>query len=107
MPIPFVWHRASVAESEICNRGLWKYSRHPNYFFEWVTWCAWPLLAPATATGSLALAPPVLLLVLLTRVTGIPLAEARALQRWGDAYRRYQAVTNSFIPWPPATDSPK
>jgi steroid 5-alpha reductase family enzyme len=100
-------HRASVAESEICNRGLWRYSRHPNYFFEWVTWCAWPLLAPATATGSLALVPPVLLFVLLTRVTGIPPAEARALQRRGDAYRRYQAVTSSFIPWPPATDSSK
>ena len=94
-------------KGKTCRTGLWAWSRHPNYFFEWVTWCAWPLLAPATATGSLALVPPVLLFVLLTRVTGIPPAEARALQRRGDAYRRYQAVTSSFIPWPPATDSSK
>jgi steroid 5-alpha reductase family enzyme len=92
-------HRATAPDA-VCRSGLWRFSRHPNYFFEWVTWCAWPLLAPATPTGALAAVPPAALYVLLTRVTGIPPAEQRSLARRGDAYRQYQEQTSAFFPGP-------
>jgi steroid 5-alpha reductase family enzyme len=94
-------HRES-APDEVCRTGLWAWSRHPNYFFEWVFWCAWPFLAPLSPVGALALVPPIVLYVLLTRVTGIPPAERRAVRRRGDAYRRYQSMTSAFFPKPPA-----
>lgn len=89
---------------DVCRRGLWRYSRHPNYFFEWVTWCSWPLMAPATPIGAMTAVPAAALYVLLTRVTGIPPAEQRALARRGEAYRRYQAVTSAFFPRPPLSE---
>lgn len=84
----------------VCDVGLWRWSRHPNYFFEWLHWFAWPLLAwggPGFLVASLG---PVAMLVFLTRFTGIPPTEARALATKGDAYRAYQRVTSAFFPWP-------
>jgi cyclopropane-fatty-acyl-phospholipid synthase len=91
-------HRTTATAGEVCSTGLWRYSRHPNYFFEWLFWCAWPLLAPLSPTGTLALLPVTILYLLLTRVTGIPPAERRAVLRRGDAYRKYQQATSSFFP---------
>jgi steroid 5-alpha reductase family enzyme len=84
-----------------CREGLWRYSRHPNYFFEWLVWVAYALFALASPWGWLALACPVLMLYLLFRVTGIPATEAQAVRSRGDDYRRYQATTSAFVPWPP------
>ena len=84
-----------------CDRGLWRYSRHPNYFFEWLIWIAYALFAFASPLGPIAAACPLLMLYLLFRVTGIPLAEAQALRTRGEGYRRYQQSTSAFIPWFP------
>ncbi|MDA0334923.1 MAG: DUF1295 domain-containing protein [bacterium] len=93
-------HRHRSKSEDVCQTGLWRYSRHPNYFFEWMFWCCWPWMAPLTLPGLLAWITPVAAYLLLTRVTGIPPAERRALQRRGDLYRRYQMVTSSFFPRP-------
>jgi len=89
----------------VCNVGLWRYSRHPNYFFEWLHWWAYVLIAASAPWGWLALAGPVVMYYFLTRVTGIPPTEARAIETRGDAYRDYQRTTSAFFPWPPRRDS--
>lgn len=84
-----------------CRAGLWKTSRHPNYFFEWLIWVAFCLFAIDSRDGYLALVPPALMLYFLFRVTGIPATEAQALRTRGDDYRRYQETTSVFVPWFP------
>lgn len=81
-----------------CREGLWAYSRHPNYFFEWLHWVALAALAPADWRAWIA--PPAMLYLLL-RVTGIPLTEAQAVKSRGEDYRRYQRETSMFVPWFP------
>jgi steroid 5-alpha reductase family enzyme len=86
---------------EVCRVGLWRYSRHPNYFFEWLQWWAYVALghaAPLTFLG------PAVMLVFLFRLTGIPYTERQALRTRGDKYRAYQRTTNAFVPWPPRSD---
>ncbi|HEX7140131.1 MAG TPA: DUF1295 domain-containing protein [Vicinamibacterales bacterium] len=87
----------------VCQTGLWRYSRHPNYFFEITIWIANALFAASSPWGWLSLACPLLMLYLLLRVTGIPPTEAQALRSRGDAYRRYQETTSVFVPWRPRT----
>jgi steroid 5-alpha reductase family enzyme len=82
-----------------CRAGLWNYSRHPNYFFEWLIWVAFCLFAIDSKYGYLALFPPALMLYFLFRVTGIPATEAQALRTRGEDYRRYQQTTSAFVPW--------
>jgi steroid 5-alpha reductase family enzyme len=84
-----------------CRSGLWRYSRHPNYFFEWLIWCAFALAASASPFGLWSWLCALVMLVFVTKVTGIPYAEAQALRSRGDDYRRYQATTSAFFPWPP------
>ena len=84
-----------------CREGLWAWSRHPNYFFEWLVWIAFALYASASPWGWLAFACPAVMLYLLFRVTGIPATEAQALRTRGDDYRRYQRETSAFVPWFP------
>ncbi len=85
----------------VCDHGLWKFSRHPNYFFEWLVWVAFAVFAAGSPHGWAAFAPPLIMLFLLTRVTGIPPAEAASLRSRGDAYRDYQRRTSPFFPLPP------
>jgi len=86
---------------QTCRRGLWRYSRHPNYFFEWLHWFAYVLLSVGTGAAWLAasLIGPVLMLVSLYWITGIPFTEAQALRSRGDDYRDYQRTTSPLIPW--------
>ena len=84
-----------------CRAGLWNYSRHPNYFFEWLIWASFCLFAIDCKYGYLALFPPALMLYFLFRVTGIPATEAQALRTRGEDYRRYQETTSAFVPWFP------
>ncbi len=83
---------------KVCDIGLWSRSRHPNYFFEWLIWCAVALGALPAPYGWIALACPVLMLYFLFKVTGIPATEEQALKSKGDAYRAYQASTPAFFP---------
>jgi steroid 5-alpha reductase family enzyme len=87
---------------EVCRTGLWRYSRHPNYFFEWLQWWTYVLVGHATP---LTLLGPAVMLVFLFRLTGIPYTERQALRSRGDKYRAYQRTTNSFFPWPPRRDA--
>ncbi|MBN1673839.1 MAG: DUF1295 domain-containing protein [Kiritimatiellae bacterium] len=94
--------RADAANrGKVCRVGLWNYSRHPNYFFEWLHWWAYVLMAIGVAGGWLTLVGPALMLVFLMRITGIPHTEKRARQSRGEAYREYQRTTSMFIPLPP------
>jgi steroid 5-alpha reductase family enzyme len=90
---------------KVATLGLWGWSRHPNYFFEWLGWLAYPVIAidltGAYPQGWLALAGPAFMYAILTRVTGVPPLEAAMLRSKGEAYRAYQARTSAFIPLPP------
>jgi steroid 5-alpha reductase family enzyme len=90
---------------QLCNAGLWGWSRHPNYFFEWFGWLAYPLFAidlgGAFPWGWAALIGPVCMYWLLVHVSGIPPLEEHMLERRPDAFRAYQARTNAFFPAPP------
>lgn len=86
---------------QVCAVGLWRYSRHPNYFFEALIQVAFCLMAWSAPYGWVTLLNPLLMLYFLLRVTGIPLTEEYALKSKGEAYRKYQRTTNALIPWPP------
>ncbi len=85
----------------VCDRGLWRYSRHPNYFFEWLIWIAYALFAFSAPFGALALAMPAVMLHFLVNVTGLRATEEQALRSKGERYRLYQARTSAFVPWFP------
>jgi len=89
------------AEQRILDVGLWRYSRHPNYFFEIVTWVGFAVAVLPLPDGWIALLCPVLIAYFLLRVTGVPLTEQHSLETHGDAYRDYQRRTSAVIPWPP------
>lgn len=86
---------------KVLKTGLWRYSRHPNYFFQWLTWVAYALVALEAPYGWIGLVSPAIMLALILLVTGIPAAEASSLRSRGDAYRRYQRETSAFVPWLP------
>ena len=92
-------------EGKVCTRGLWHYSRHPNYFFEWLMWVALAVFALASPWGWLGLLSPIIISFFLFRVTGIPATEEQAVRSKGDAYRRYQRTTSAFFPWFPKEDT--
>ena len=91
-------------EGQVCREGLWRYTRHPNYFFEWIHWWAYVAFGLLGPWGWLTLLGPALMLLFLLKVTGVPPTEAHALASRGDAYRAYQRTTNKFFPGPPRTD---
>ena len=84
-----------------CRAGLWRYSRHPNYFFEWLHWFAYVALARGAPHAWLAWLGPVLMFVFLRWLSGIPWNEAQALRTRGEDYRAYQQITPMFFPWFP------
>lgn len=91
-----------AARDAICDTGLWGWSRHPNYFFEWLFWWAFVALAWGSPLVWLALAGPVAMGHFLLNVTGIPATERHMLETRGAAFRAYQRRVSAFVPWPPA-----
>ncbi|MCV6604628.1 MAG: DUF1295 domain-containing protein, partial [Porticoccaceae bacterium] len=83
----------------VCQAGLWNYSRHPNYFFEWLHWFCYPLLALGLAGGSWLWLAPLLMLLFLIFISGIPYTEQQAIRSRGEAYLRYRQTTSAFVPW--------
>jgi len=107
-------HQKFVFKSDKANRnrwietGLWKISRHPNYFGESLLWWSLFLIVLPSFRGALYLTVigPVFLTLLLLFVSGIPLLEKSADRKYGDdpAYRSYKKRTNIFVPWIPRKD---
>lgn len=93
--------RDPANKGQVCRVGLWGWSRHPNYFFDWLVWCGFALLGIASPWGWTGLLGPILMLYFLTRVTGIAATEAHALKSRGEAYRQYQREVSAFVPLPP------
>ncbi|WP_370677913.1 DUF1295 domain-containing protein [Pleomorphomonas sp. PLEO] len=88
---------------EVCDRGLWGWSRHPNYFFEWLFWVG---IAVIGINGlhwqtALVLVAPISIYWLLVHVSGIPPLERHMLESRGEPFRAYQARVSPFFPWPP------
>lgn len=91
----------------VCDRGLWGWSRHPNYVCEWLGWCAWPVIAVDLGGGWpwgwLALAGPAYMYWLLTRVSGVPLVEAHMRRTRPAAFEAYARRVPVFLPVGPMT----
>jgi steroid 5-alpha reductase family enzyme len=95
------FRRTPAAKTEVCETGLWRYSRHPNYFFEWLFWCAWPFFAlTASAWTWTSLLAPALMYWLLVHVSGIPPLEEHMLRSRTDKFRALQKRVNAFFPGP-------
>lgn len=88
-----------------CRIGLWRYSRHPNYFFEWLHWFTYVALAVGSPLQWLSLVGPIVMYCFLRWVSGIPFTEAQALRTRGDDYRSYMESTPMLIPWFPRSTS--
>ncbi|PQV53868.1 DUF1295 domain-containing protein [Paraburkholderia sp. BL21I4N1] len=84
----------------VCRAGLWRYSRHPNYFFECVHWVAYIALSVGTPWVWFTLLPPLLMAFLLLKLSGIPLLEESMAKR-RPGYAEYMRTTSALIPWPP------
>ena len=89
-----------ASKGRVCRDGLWRYSRHPNYFFECVHWLAYVPLAAGAPWGWAALAAPLVMAVLLTKLSGVPLLEEDMVKR-KPGYAEYVSTTSMLIPWPP------
>ena len=87
-------------KGKVCQAGLWHYSRHPNYFFEWTVWIAYFVFALGSPWGWAAVYCPALMLFFLIKVTGIPMTEQLSVKNRGEQYRDYQRTTSRFVPWP-------
>jgi steroid 5-alpha reductase family enzyme len=89
----------------VCDVGLWRWSRHPNYFFEWLFWFAYPIIAfDGSGENPLewfTLAAPVVMYWLLVQVSGIPPLEQHMERTRGAAFHDYQRKTSAFFPLPP------
>ena len=94
------WRRNPANKGRTCRSGLWAYSRHPNYFFEWLHWLVYPVMAIGLSWGWTLWLAPAVMLYLVLEVTGIPPTEAQSLRSRGDDYRAYQETTNAFFPGP-------
>lgn len=89
----------------VMDRGLWRYTRHPNYFGDCLVWWGLFAIAAATPVGPFTIASPLLMTFLLLRVSGVALLE-RSLVRTRPAYRDYIERTSAFFPRPPSQRTP-
>lgn len=89
-----------ASKGKVLDTGLWRYTRHPNYFGDCCVWWGLWLIAAETTPGLWAIAGPLLLTWLLTRLSGVPMLE-HALRKRRPGYEDYIRRTSSFFPWPP------
>lgn len=84
-------------KGEVCNHGLWNYSRHPNYFFDWLTWLGFAILALQAKYGYIGLLAPMMMYIIFTKMTG-PMTERGSINSRGQKYLDYQKNTPMFFP---------
>lgn len=84
-------------KNEVCSIGLWRYSRHPNYFFDWLTWCGFTLFSLHSAYGWIGVLSPLTLYVIFNYITG-PMTERGSVKAKGQAFIAYQKKTPIFFP---------
>ncbi len=92
-------YKKKAVKEGICDVGLWNYSRHPNYFFEWLVWVAIFLMALPVQYGWISIYCPILMWHFLNNVTGVKLTEEHMAKTRGEKYLQYQRSTSAFIPW--------
>ncbi|CAM2742680.1 DUF1295 domain-containing protein [Legionella worsleiensis] len=90
-------HFKKSPSGAVCTVGLWNYSRHPNYFFEWMVWCGFSLFALSHSYGFVGFISPLTLYLIMTQITG-PMTEAGSIKSRGQAYVDYQKTTPMFFP---------
>lgn len=93
---------STVAGTKVCRVGLWRISRHPNYFFECFVWTGFGLFSVASPAGWIGLLAPAMIIYFLLYVTGIPATEAQAVRSKGDEYLAYQREVSVLVPWFPS-----
>lgn len=95
-------------EGKFIRTGLWSWSRHPNYFGEIVLWVGVAVMALPVLRGWgwISLISPVFITILLTRISGVPMLEKRADEKWGgqEDYESYKRNTSVLVPLPPGRD---
>jgi steroid 5-alpha reductase family enzyme len=91
-------------KGKVCDVGLWGWSRHPNYFFEWMIWVAYFVFACGSPYGWISFICPLIILYLLYKVTGIPMNEEQNLRSKPEAYKAYQQRVSPFFPLPPKSN---
>ena len=84
----------------VLDRGLWRYTRHPNYFGDATLWWGFACFALATPRSAWILISPILMTLLLLKVSGVALLE-KGLRQTKPAYADYVRRTSAFLPWPP------
>lgn len=94
------FRRSPEHAGKVCRQGLWRYSRHPNYFFECVHWLAYVPLCWGSATAWGTLLSPLVMAFLLLKLSGVPMLEA-GLRKRKPEYDEYVRTTSALIPWPP------
>ncbi|MCJ7530722.1 MAG: DUF1295 domain-containing protein, partial [Anaerolineales bacterium] len=87
-------------KSQVMNSGVWRYTRHPNYFGDATQWWAYYLIAASANGGVWTIFSPIIMTTLLLRVSGVALLEKSLTETW-PAYKEYIETTSAFIPWLP------
>jgi steroid 5-alpha reductase family enzyme len=88
------------SKGQVMDRGLWRYSRHPNYFGECLIWWGLFLIAFSVQGGIWTVVSPIIITLVLLKMTGVPLTERTTMER-RPGYKDYMRRTNTFIPWFP------
>ena len=87
-------------KGRVCENGLWNYSRHPNYFFQFMIWISVLIFALPSPYGWISVICPLSIGYLIFKVTGIPMTEEQAVRSKGELYKEYQRTTSAFVPLP-------
>jgi steroid 5-alpha reductase family enzyme len=94
------YQKSHPPSNAVFRSGLWAYTRHPNYFFEWMFWWSFVFMTWGTSYWAAGLLGPIVMGIFLWKVTGIASLEAQSVKKRPD-YARYQQEVSAFFPWFP------